>query len=159
LVQIGSPEDFILKPANTLVAEFIGDPKINFFNGKMMKKDGDFIFKSRQCSILIRQDDFSLLQRKYAFEENQNITLAIRPQYCSYSYEKPEYNYLDTPLCVCLEELRGDSVVLSLGLGDERYLVKVKEIDNRLKIGDNIWLTFNPHHVHIFNEVGQNLIR
>ncbi|MCD6446829.1 MAG: ABC transporter ATP-binding protein [Candidatus Marinimicrobia bacterium] len=159
LVQIGSPEDFILKPANTLVAEFIGDPKINFFNGKMMKKDGDFIFKSRQCSILIRQDDFSLLQRKYAFEENQNITLAIRPQYCSYSYEKPEYNYLDTPLCVCLEELRGDSVVLSLGLEDERYLVKVKEIDNRLKIGDNIWLTFNPHHVHIFNEAGQNLIR
>jgi len=159
LIQMGSPEDLVLKPANTFVAGFIGDPKINFFKGKIIRRNGDFIFRNSVGNFLITKKDFEFLTQRYRFEEDQNIILAIRPQYCSYTFEKPEYNCIDAPLGVCLVELRGDSVVITLESGDEHYLIKVQEVDNRLEIDSSIWFTFNPVHIHIFDEAGQNLVR
>ena len=158
LVQKGAPEDLVLKPVNTFVAEFIGDPKINFFQGQMVRRDGDYVFKNSSGNFILQKEDFKALHEKHSFEEDQDIIIGVRPQFCSFSIEKPDYNCLDVPLRVCLIELRGDSVVITLELGDEHYLIKVKEVDNRLKIDSNIYFTFNPHNVHIFDSSGQNLI-
>ena len=159
LMQQGTPEDLVLKPANTFVAEFIGDPKINFFQGKLVRSNGNYIFENKDGNFLLHKDDYITIHEKYAFEEGQEVILGVRPQYCSYSFEKPDYNCLDAPLRACLIELRGDSVVITGEIGEEHYLIKVTEVDSRLKIDNNIYFVFNPHHIHIFDLSGQNLIR
>jgi ABC-type sugar transport system ATPase subunit len=40
VMQEGAPYDIYHHPANLFVAEFIGDPRINFFDGTVVEKDG-----------------------------------------------------------------------------------------------------------------------
>ncbi len=40
IMQIGTPQEVFGHPANVFVAGFIGTPQMNFFNGKVEKKDG-----------------------------------------------------------------------------------------------------------------------
>ncbi|MBN2324852.1 MAG: ABC transporter ATP-binding protein, partial [Spirochaetes bacterium] len=91
IVQIGTPEELILKPATMFVAEFVGEPKINFFPCTLK---GEGVFEGETQKIVIDSEGFKMLQKKYAFSNGQRVNLAIRPQYCGFSVEKPKTNFI-----------------------------------------------------------------
>lgn len=49
--QIGTPEEIYERPANAFVAGFVGEPPINFIDGKVIVKDGDFHFATGDQSF------------------------------------------------------------------------------------------------------------
>ncbi|MCX6153390.1 MAG: ABC transporter ATP-binding protein [Candidatus Kapabacteria bacterium] len=68
--QIGSPDEIYHNPANKFVASFVGNPQINFFEGKII--DGNFIDNYNKIELKNHQT--------IKINKINNITLGIRPE-------------------------------------------------------------------------------
>ncbi len=51
VMQIASPKELYLKPANLFVAKFVGTPRINLIEGTVTKKEGEDVFENRNIQI------------------------------------------------------------------------------------------------------------
>jgi multiple sugar transport system ATP-binding protein len=156
ILQIGNPEELILEPATMFVAEFIGEPKINFFSCTV--KDGN-MFEGKNQKINLDSNSFRKLEEKYRFKSGQRVTIGIRPQYCSFTSKKPDKNYVDPEMNVNVIEPRGDSVIITLWAGEESYHIKQKELEGTLKMYSKVWMLLEPANIHVFDENGNNLLR
>jgi multiple sugar transport system ATP-binding protein len=159
IVQIGNPENLITQPENMFVAEFIGDPAMNFFQGILVQEDNVIRFNGEAVRMLLDKALVGPLLGRYRLDRDSKVNLGIRPQYCSYSFQEPSSNYIEGQMRVCILEPRGDSVVVTLEHKKRFYLLKMKEIDPALQIDKEVWMTADPGHFHLFDELGQNLIR
>jgi len=72
--QIGAASEIYHKPANSMVARFVGTPQMNFFEGKL--DDNGAIL---HCSGL-RLDLTGLLQAALARVAGRSLTLGVRPE-------------------------------------------------------------------------------
>ena len=74
--QIGTPIEIYNKPKTKFVAGFVGSPPMNFLNGKITNKDGNYLFEvnSTMDNILLNKDMKDI---------NNYRTLAFRPQHAS----------------------------------------------------------------------------
>ncbi|MBP2551559.1 ABC-type sugar transport system ATPase subunit [Neorhizobium galegae] len=70
--QIGSPYEIYHEPANLLVAEFIGDPRINVFDGILEQRGGRSVLKLHGIEVVLEQ----VIAR-----EAGPVTCAIRPEH------------------------------------------------------------------------------
>lgn len=72
--QIGTPIEIYNNPKTKFVAGFVGSPPMNFLNGKVIKKDGNNIFKIENTldNIILKADLNDI---------NNFDTLAFRPQH------------------------------------------------------------------------------
>lgn len=156
IIQIGAPEELILVPATMFVAEFIGEPKINFFSCVV---SGGNLFEGETLKIHLDSASFKQLKEKYNFKTGQRVNLGIRPQYCSFTTKRPDKNYVDPEMEVNVIEPRGDSVILTLWAGKETYHIKQKELEGELKMYSKVWMSLDPLNIHIFDENGRNLLR
>lgn len=156
IIQIDAPEELILEPATMFVAEFIGEPKINFFPCTV--RDGD-LFEGETQKIYLDNKDFKQLQEKYGFKTGQRVTIGIRPQYCSFTSQKPDKNYVYPEMEVNVVEPRGDSVIITLWAEKEPYHIKQKELGGELKMYSKVWMLLEPANIHVFDENGRNLLR
>jgi multiple sugar transport system ATP-binding protein len=156
IVQVGTAEEMILEPATMFVAEFIGEPKINFFQCSVKEEN---VFEGETQRIHIDPESFKKLQEKYAFSKGQRINIGIRPQYCSFATKRPKTNHVDPEMNVNVIEPRGDSVIITLWAGKEICHIKQKELKGELKMYSKVYMTVEPSNIHIFDENGKNLIR
>ena len=74
--QIGTPYEVYHNPANAFVGYFIGNPSMDFFDGKIM--DGKFVGKNG-----LVEEIPSLLKEKVLAYEKEPILMAIRPEHFS----------------------------------------------------------------------------
>lgn len=81
--QVGTPEEVYRRPANLFVAEFISNPKMNFFDGPVISEDGNKyvdaggirlkidpkVIKDRKSvKVAIRPEDFILTEKGIEYE-------------------------------------------------------------------------------------------
>jgi len=156
IIQAGTPEDLILKPKTMFVAEFVGEPKINFFACTVK---GEGVFEGKTQKVRIDSEGFKLLQKKYSFEKGQRVNIGIRPQYCGSATGKPKTNFIEPEMNVNVIEPRGDSVIVTLWSGKDNCHIKQKELVEGLEMDAKVYMTLQPQHIHIFDENGINLIR
>ena len=77
--QVGTPQEVFNHPYNLFVAGFIGSPQMNFFDAKLLKKEGVY-------SVVLDGHEVVLSEEKQkALSENdvqeQEITLGVRPEH------------------------------------------------------------------------------
>ncbi len=77
LVQVGSPLEVYNSPRNIFVAGFIGSPSINFFNSKIIKKDGSLFVVFEGFELAIPQ----ACESKYSGYLDREIVFGIRPEH------------------------------------------------------------------------------
>ena len=145
--QIGSPLNLYNKPDNLFVAGFIGSPKMNFINSKIISTSQDKveidIMGSRKLSIPAF-DSISTI--------GDSITLGIRPEHLLYNRESDSV-------------WEGKVFVIEkLGSGTFLYveknnnpLVVAAEGDTNVKVGDTIKVGFNVNRCHLFSSDGKTL--
>lgn len=77
LVQVGSPLEVYNSPRNMFVAGFIGSPSMNFFDSKIIKKDGSLFVAFEGFELAIPRS----CESKYSGYLDREIVFGIRPEH------------------------------------------------------------------------------
>jgi len=72
--QTGAALDIYQRPANTMVARFVGTPQMNFIEGRLDDKGALFQHKTLRLNVA------GLLQENLARMAGQSLTLGVRPE-------------------------------------------------------------------------------
>ena len=153
--QIGTPQDVFDHPYNLFVAGFIGTPQMNFFDAKLVKKDGKYAVDLAGYVVTLSDEKQKRLQANNVAE--QDITLGVRPDHVALDPS-------GVPAKVDVHEMMGATVHLHVtALGrDVVLIVPTKDLTgaevSALSAGTCVNFTFGGNVCHVFNkETGINL--
>jgi len=130
IAQIGTPDDVFNRPANMDVAAFIGSPPMNLIPAEL--NGGE-----------IRVGGYSMTLPNAPANAPTQVILGIRPSHIGLSDQG-----LKTSLY--LSENLGEGMLLNCMWGDKIIKVRLPVV-RELKDGSDLHLTFDPHHIHLFD--------
>ncbi len=153
LQQVGTPLELYNKPCNRFVAQFLGQPKINFLRAKVVEQ-------SQSVSL------FELQQNKHLISLpgcqvnlHQEVELAFRPEHILIGAEigaeinkteEARYFKLEAQLQSC-EQLGGESILHFL-YGDSELVVKVQKQFEVSELQTTNWpIHIAKSHCHVFD--------
>jgi len=150
--QFGTPEELYEEPANLFVADFIGEPPMNFIEGALTRGDGG------QYRLKCKELRFTLPKRggdKLSRYLERKIIMGIRPQHISLApknspgaFEGSVFSY----------EYQGEMGYLSLDCRGERVLIELKHTTD-YETDTRVWCLFDDAHVYLFDpDTGERLL-
>lgn len=139
--QIGTPISLYEKPENKFVAGFIGSPPMNFFEGRIMEKEGKFYFMKEKLSIQIDESYFPEI-KKYV---NREVFLGIRPEHILINEKKGFEALLE------ISEPLGNEVIHHIKVEGNPIVVKEDRLIKRTH-GERINIYFPPDKIHLFDK-------
>jgi ABC-type sugar transport system ATPase subunit len=137
--QTGTPADIYHKPANLMVARFVGSPQMNFFSGTV--DDTGTILQCKSLRFALA----GLLQSAAARAAGRSLTIGVRPE--DFHVESGSEGWIN------------GEIDLIEDLGSDRFLhVKCDGIDvvardgreGSARPGDAVGLHVDSQHVHLF---------
>lgn len=156
--QVGRPRDVYERPNNTFVASFIGNPSINYVEGTVSGRTGDWTL-----SLAGAQLDISLDQRDSsagALDDGERVLVGFRPQTVSFADDPAAGDFevtialfepIDDRAHVTLESSEGElrAVIPNTDAYEEGQSVGVRLDTTKLylfdpDVGDLIGTTLNP---------------
>ena len=149
--QVGTPQEVFNHPANLFVAGFIGMPRMNLFDAKLMKKDGKYVVEVGGIAVELSADKQARLAANNVAE--QAVTLGVRPEHivlCESGIKAK----------VDVSEMMGSSVHLHLSAGGKDVIVIVPTTGGSIAypMGSDLSLSFDGNVAHVFDpETGKNL--
>jgi ABC-type sugar transport system ATPase subunit len=152
LQQVGTPREIFETPANTFVANFVGEPAMNLLDVEVARRGdsvelhaGAFAFSVRERSLIRRIEQTGL----------SRFTCGIRPMHISASVERMADA---SPATVYVLEPLDEFNIVSTQAGNHRLLVETSP-DFRPQMDDTLWLQFPEDKLHLFNpETGVRVI-
>jgi multiple sugar transport system ATP-binding protein len=155
LQQIGTVDEIYNKPVNKFVAYFVGQPGMNFIQGKIESLEGVSL-----------QTNNGKINFKFKGEIDpkhigSDITIGVRPQQIKVTLSKESESTVAGG--VKIVEFQGDNDVITLELGDINK-TQIQAVipaggGYRFKRGDNCWLEFDPDYVHLFNKEEKAIVK
>lgn len=145
--QIGNPEELYDNPANLFVADFIGEPPMNFAHGTLARND------KKQLTVQCEGSAFALSAnltagRGLSHYLGKKVVMGIRPEYmhlCQKSQqgavEGKVYSYEDL----------GETGYLVVVCNSERFLIEV-ESGISYRMHDSVFFCFEDEHICMFSE-------
>ena len=153
--QVGTPQEVFDHPYNLFVAGFIGTPQMNFFDAKLVKKDGKYAVDLGGMVVTVSEEKQQRLAANNAAE--QDIVLGVRPDHITLTDN-------GVPAKVDVHELMGSTVHLHVTALGRDVVMVISTMDMTgaqiaaLSAGANVQFTFGGNVCHIFNkETGINL--
>jgi multiple sugar transport system ATP-binding protein len=153
--QIGTPQQVFDHPYNLFVAGFIGSPQMNFFDAKLIKKDGKYAVEL--CDHVVELSEEKQAKLAANNVEEQEITLGVRPDHMVLSDNGIEAK-------IEVSEMMGSAVHLHVDINGKDVIVVVNTMEMTgaeiaaLHAGVNIKIGFAGNVAHVFNkETGINL--
>ncbi|MBE9189529.1 ABC transporter ATP-binding protein [Gloeocapsopsis crepidinum LEGE 06123] len=141
--QIGEPQSVYAKPANRMVATFLGNPPMNILPAKY--KNGNFLVESQVISCPMRIRDVLRLS------EGQVVDLGIRPEDL-FINESQNEEIAALTVEVKLVEPLGRETLIRAGLPSSSVQVNIQQAGvMRLHLGDRISLGLDLEQLFIFN--------
>jgi multiple sugar transport system ATP-binding protein len=134
LQQFDTPLEIYHHPVNRFVAEFVGAPGMNFFEGEVA---GDqFISGEVKLALTVA-----------APLKHGRAVLGLRPEHIEISVT-PRDGWL--PACVYVTELMGNEVVVFLEIDREKIVARAPA-DFRAEPDTTVWIGFNMDRLHYFD--------
>lgn len=147
LQQMDTPQQLYDYPANLFVAGFIGSPSMNFFDGKVVRENGEMYVDLDSLRVKIPEN------RRETYEKllDKDIIFGIRPEDIhNPDYTPPDIIAESVDAEVDVTELMGNEIFLYLKNGDHNFVARV-DPRTRVEMDDNIKVTFNMSNMHIFD--------
>ena len=148
--QIGTPQEVFNHPANLFVAGFIGTPRMNTLDAKLLYKNDEY-------SLLVDSQEFTLSKEKQdrlkaKGIKEQDIILGVRPDHIILSDKGIKAN-------VDVSELMGSSIHLHMtALGKDIIAIVPTEGREIELSGQEVHLSFSDNVANLFSkENGNNL--
>ena len=149
--QIGTPQDLFDHPANLFVSGFIGVPQMNYFDGKLIKKNDKYAVEANGIVVELSDDKQERLKANKV--EEQEVILGVRPDHMNICENGIKAK-------VDVSELMGASVHLHLNADGKDVVVIVPTNGSiaHFPMGSEVNLTFNGNVAHVFSkETEKNL--
>ena len=153
--QIGTPQEVFHHPRNLFVAEFIGSPKMNIFDAKLIKQNGKYAVVLDNMTVELSAEKQEKLAKNNVAE--QDIKLGVRPEHIT--LEQTGINAV-----VDVSEMMGSSVHLHITAMGRDVVVVVSTMNMTgaevaaLTGGAAVKFNFPGHCCHVFSkETGINL--
>ena len=151
--QIGAPQEVFNHPYNLFVAEFIGSPKMNIFNAKLVKsQDGKYAVELDGCQFPLSQEKQARLQANNVPE--QEILLGVRPEHITLENS-------GIAATVDVSEMMGSSVHLHVTAAQQDVIIVVNTMNMtgtevaELKGGKAVQFSFGGNNCHLFSKETQ----
>ena len=152
LSQVDKPMDLYLNPNNLSNADFIGNPRINFVNGKACVK-GDVL--NVKCSL----GDFNYMKKDWTDEPMPSgefdCVLGVRPEQIKIA-EEPSDNTISAT--VYAGQPAGSETLVTVHVGGDELLLKqigIAEYD----IDEKVLLKIKPDRFNVYNKETGRLIK
>jgi multiple sugar transport system ATP-binding protein len=130
IVQVGTPKEVYLRPANATVAAFIGTPPMNLLPAELAR--GRVSVSGAALPVAVQGDG-----------ARRDVLLGVRPGdlriAASGIAAKVDF----------VEDL-GDSVIINLNVGEQRVKMR-NDLGLGLKEGQPVFLSFEPGNAHLFD--------
>ena len=146
LQQIGTPEEVYEYPENLFVADFVGEPPMNFIKATLVREKNDYMAKLYNQKLKIPENYKDAIERFYKGDVIE-IMLGIRPIYI-YISEPVEGQTVSGEVYV-FEDI-GESGILTVQIGDALIGVELSP-GYSFKLGERVNITFDLEKILIFN--------
>ena len=146
LRQLGTPEEIYKKPADLFVARFVGSPKINIIDGRIVSEAGKQYFLSGN------------LRRRLAAALNisgEQVLATIRPEDVAISAGKKQ-GWLETKVYSVLPA--GSETIITVQSGPLNLSVKINGF-TAIKMDDLLWLDLDPEKMNYYDVETERLIQ
>ena len=146
LQQIGTPEEVYEYPENLFVADFVGEPPMNFIKATLIREKNDYMAKLYNQKLKIPENYKDSMEKFYKGDDTE-IMLGIRPIYIYIS--KPGENQIISGEVYIFEDI-GESGILTVQIGDALIRVELSP-GYSFKLGEKVNITFDLEKILIFN--------
>ena len=148
--QIGTPQEVYDHPSNLFVSGFIGTPAMNYFDAKLVIKDGKYVVATDEIEVVLDDEKQARLNALKVAE--QDVTLGVRPDHITLS-DKGISGKVE------VSELMGPSCHLHMNVkGKDAIAIVPTEGKHVEYMGKDIKLSFSGSVCHIFSkETEKNL--
>jgi multiple sugar transport system ATP-binding protein len=147
--QIDTPINIYNDPANIFVAGFIGNPPMNFLNGKFDGKS--FILDGKEengISFKLNAEQIKLLEDY----KDKDIVVGVRPEVVKVKGDEKLNNCHNLLEVNCaFRELMGYDSVIHTFLNGQKFLFKVDSVQN-VQSGDDLVVGFNDESLYFFDK-------
>jgi len=152
IIQVGTYDEIYDYPASRFVAEFIGKPPMNFFEGEISEGN---LFKTADFSLTLPMEVTSKLNGK------REIFLGIRPEDICLSphsgVDKEEDKDSVKGWVEIIEpNFREKAKTVYLRIGSYNCCAKVEE-SVKLNVGDRVKVVFEKEKIHLFSREDERL--
>ena len=142
VMQAGAPMDLFNNPANEFVAEFLGSPKMNFFNGIIA-------FKNAGASKAdFEGENFAIKNIKLVSQQKERsdfVRLGVRPQHLQIDPKGIIHGKI-----MLIEKLGVETIVELITVKDKTPFRFATQKMLELTIGQVVTFSFDPSKVHLF---------
>jgi multiple sugar transport system ATP-binding protein len=155
-MQVGIPDEIYARPANTFVAGFVGNPRMNQLVGRIVPNEngagrGPAVRLDEGGGVVPLSDPLAAVA---AGVSEEAVILGIRPESIAILPGREPGSLATTVYAV---EPQGDRYIYDLQVG--KAVVKVKSSpDLLLEYGQPAWVRFDPGELHLFTATGQRRI-
>ena len=153
LEQVATPLDLYQNPKSLKVADFIGNPSINFIDAKAKVDSGSLKIESSIGGMTFGREDLTEF-----FNEKDgefDVVLGLRPEKVSVSKDKVEGS-VEAVVYTC--QPAGSETIVNLRMGE--HTVISKELGLKFFEGDQkVWVRFDDSQVNVFDKKTGLLIK
>ena len=144
LVQTGTPEEIYENPKDVWAASFVGSLPMNFFECKIIDKQGICAIES---SCFAPQSPTKIMKLLNDQKDGAQCTLGVRPEDIEIS--KSRKTNLTCEADVHLLEPMGDSLLVTLKVADTIMRSKMKP-GFKVDVGERVYVIFDWDRIHLF---------
>ena len=145
--QVGAPLDLYNKPKNKFVAGFIGSPKMNFLDAKIVASDDG------AAVIDLHGQTVRLPRRLGGIQPGETVTLGARPEHLNVSDRGVALGSAHVDL---VEHLGGQTILYAT-LHDGQTLTVALEDQQAIRAGETVNIRIDPERCHLFGPDGATL--
>ncbi len=153
LEQVATPLELYQNPKSLKVADFIGNPSINFIDAKAKTDSGCLKIESSIGKMKFSKEDLTEF-----FDEKDgefDVVLGLRPEKVSVSKDKVEGS-VEAVVYTC--QPAGSETIVNLRMGE--HTVISKELGLKFFEGDQkVWVRFDDSQVNVFDKKTGLLIK
>ena len=149
--QIGTPQEVFDHPANLFVAGFIGMPRMNIFDAKLVKNGDKYAVAIGGIEVEVSVDKQARLAANGV--EPQDITLGVRPEHLTLKGSEMLKGKVD------VYEMMGSEIHYHVTYEGEDVILIIPTLGHEtVGMGQEIGFTFTGAVAHMFHkETGKNL--
>jgi ABC-type sugar transport system ATPase subunit len=144
LAAYGAPDDLYERPGNRFVAEFIGNPPMNFLDAEVVRADGQVVARSAD-DVQVPLTP-ALADRLPLNGAARAVTLGVRPEHLTIGPPDPSHARGE----VYMVEPMGREQVIDVRIG-ERSLQAIAPASLSVRVGEPVGLTFDASRLHLFD--------